>query len=144
MYCWRLVHLVDFTHGIHGPIVVGLKAEKTRNNALHQYHHCADLSEGIEPKCFSGTFSLECVSKIKSILPVIFHAMYGAVRIQRTHFSYGDCENTCTWSYNHRHQIGSMTHLPLFRVRSWNNGRRCMSFHTHMAQVTVKRTVGLG
>ena len=29
-------------------------------------------------------------------------------------------------SYNH-HQIGRMNYYPLFRVRSWNNGMRCMS-----------------
>ena len=34
---------------------------------------------------------------------------------------------TCTLSH-HRHQIESMTHLPLFRVRLWNNGMRCVSF----------------
>ena len=27
------------------------------------------------------------------------------------------------------HQIGSMNYYPLFRVRSWNNGMRCMSFY---------------
>ena len=34
----------------------------------------------------------------------------------------------CTLSYHH-HQIGSMNHKPLFRVRSWNNGMRCMSYY---------------
>ena len=34
-----------------------------------------------------------------------------------------------TLSYYH-HQIGSMNYYPLFRVRSWNNGVRCMSFYT--------------
>ena len=63
---------------------------------------------------------VRCVSKIKSILSIIFHAIYGAVCIQLTHFSYTDCENTWTLSY-YQHQIGSMTYLPLFRVRSWNN-----------------------
>ena len=33
----------------------------------------------------------------------------------------------CTLSYYH-HQIGSMNHQPLFRVRSWNNGMCCMSY----------------
>ena len=33
-----------------------------------------------------------------------------------------------TLSYYH-HQTGSMNHLPLFRVRSWNNGNRCMSYY---------------
>ena len=34
-------------------------------------------------------------------------------------------------SYYH-HQIGSMNYYPLFRVRSWNNGVRCMSFYIRM------------
>ena len=38
-------------------------------------------------------------SKIKSILSIIFHAIYGAVRIELTHFSYDDFENMCTLSY---------------------------------------------
>ena len=62
--------------------------------------------------------------------------LYGAVRIQLTHFSYDDCENTCTLSYYHR-QIGSMTHLPLFRVRSWKNGMFCMSFYILLSSFTV-------
>ena len=84
---------------------------------LPHYHHYADKSEGIEfLKCLSGTFCLECVSEINSILSIIVHAIYGAVRIQLTHFSSDDCENTCILSYHH--QIGSMTHLPLLRLRS--------------------------
>ena len=85
---------------------------------LPHYHHYADLSKGIE--------GIECVSKIRSVLSTNFHAIYRAVCIQLTHFYFDDCENTCTWSYYH-HQIGSMTHLPLFRVRSWQNGMSCMS-----------------
>ena len=34
-------------------------------------------------------------------------------------FSCDNCENTCALCYCH-HQIGSMNHLPLFRVRLWN------------------------
>ena len=41
---------------------------------LPHYHHYADLSEGIKLfKCWSGTFCLGCVFKIKSILSIIFH-----------------------------------------------------------------------
>ena len=39
-----------------------------------------------------------------------------------------DWENIYTLSYYH-HQIGSMNCYPLFRVMSWNNGMRCMSFY---------------
>ena len=37
-----------------------------------------------------------------------------------------------TLSYYHHHQIGSMNYHPLFRVRSWNNGMRCMSLYIRM------------
>ena len=50
--------------------------------------------------------------------------------IQHTHFSFDDCENMCSLSYCH-HQNGSMIHLPLFRLRSWNNGVRCMFYLYH-------------
>ena len=37
-------------------------------------------------------------------------------------------ERIYTLSYYH-HQIGSMNYYPLFRVRSWNNGIRCMPLY---------------
>ena len=37
-------------------------------------------------------------------------------------------ERIYTLSYYH-HQIGSMNYYPLFRVRSWNKGMRCMSLY---------------
>ena len=42
-------------------------------------------------------------------------------------------ERIYTWSYYH-HQIGSMNYYPLFRVRSWNNGMRCMSLYILIKQ----------
>ena len=99
---------------------------------LPHYHHYADISEGIELQtCLSGIFCLKCGSKVKLILLTIYHAIHGAVHIlhiQLIHFLYDDLENTCTLIYYH-HQIGSMTHLPLFRVQSWINGMCCMSFY---------------
>ena len=71
-------------------------------------------------------YCLECV-RLSHFSQITFHAIYGAVCIELTRFSYDDCENTRTWSYHH-HQIACMTHLPLSRIRSWNNGMRCMSF----------------
>ena len=47
---------------------------------------------------------------------------------QLTHSSCDDWDNIYTLSY-HDHQIGSMNYYPLLRVRSWNNGVRCMSFY---------------
>ena len=37
------------------------------------------------------------MSKIKSILSIIVHALYGAVCIQFTHVSYDVCEIMCTF-----------------------------------------------
>ena len=54
------------------------------------YHHCANLSKGIElMKCLSDIF-VECVSKIKHILSVIHYTICGAVCFQFTHFSCDD------------------------------------------------------
>ena len=100
--------------------------------APHHYHRYADLPEVIQLlKCLSDIFCPDLVSKFRSVLAIIFHAIYGAVCIKLTHFSYDDGENTCTWSYDH-HQIGNMTSLPLFSVRACNNGMRCMSFYILM------------
>ena len=65
----------------------------------HHRHHYADISENIELlKCLS-VHSVECVSQIKSILSVIFHEIYGAMRTQLAHFFCDDCENTGTLSH---------------------------------------------
>ena len=79
---------------------------------VHHYHHCANLSEGIELK--------------KNSLRYPLYNMW-AVCFKFTHFSCDDWENIYTFSYYH-HQIESMNYYPLFRIRSWNNGVRCMSF----------------
>ena len=47
-------------------------------------------------------------------------------------------ERIYTLSYYH-HQIGSMYHYPLFRVRSWNNGMRCMSIFLSRCSVWTQR-----
>ena len=91
------------------------------------YHHCANLSEGIDLiKCLSDIFCRVC--KIKHILSVIHYTICGAVCFQFNHFSCDDRDNIYTLSYYH-HQIRSMNYYPLFRVRSWNNRVRCMSFY---------------
>ena len=82
----------------YGPTVVSVCLHIT----LTRYHHYADLSEGIQLlKCLSLTFCLGCVSKIYSILSIIFHPIYGALCIQLTHFSYDGCENMCNLSCHH-------------------------------------------
>ena len=80
-------------------------------------------------------YFVECVSKIKHILSVthytIHYTICGALCFQFTHSPCDDWETIYTLSYYH-HQIGSMNYYQLFRVRSWNNGVRCMSFYILM------------
>ena len=53
---------------------------------------------------------------------------------------YGD--HICTLSYYHN-QIGSMIHLPLLRVRSWNNGMRSVSFSILILMLALLRYTAL-
>ena len=70
------------------------------------------------------------------ILSIIFHTVHRAVCIQFTHVCYDGCESTCTLSYYHQ-QIGSMINLPLFKVTSWNNGMRSMSFYILILMINL-------
>ena len=65
------------------------------------------------------------------------YTICGAVCFQFTHFPCDNWENIYTLSYYHHHQIGIMNYYPLFRVRSWNNGVRCMSFYILMVVLEV-------
>ena len=49
-------------------------------------------------------------------------------------------ERTYTLSYHH-HQLGNINYYPLFRVRSWNNGVRCVSLSILMV---INKTIGKG
>ena len=69
----------------------------------------------------------ECVSNIKHVLSVIRYTICGGVCFQFTYSPCDDRDNIYTLSFYR--QIGSMSYYPLFRVRSWNNGVRCMSFY---------------
>ena len=74
-------------------------------------------------------YFVECVGKIKQILSVIHYIICGAVCFQFTHFPCADWDNIYIYTLSyHDHQIESMNYYPLFRVRSWNNGVRCMSY----------------
>ena len=58
----------------------------------------------------------------------MFHAKYGAVCIHLTDLCFDLCEDTCTVSH-YQNEIISMTHLRLFKFKSWNNGMCCVSFY---------------
>ena len=113
----------------YGPMVVFVCLHIT----LLHYHHYADISVGIELiKCLSDAFCRVWVCKIESILSIIFQAIYGAVCIRLTHFSYDDWKNTCTLSYVIiKSEILPICHM----VTSWNNGNHCMSFYLLMVQI---------
>ena len=81
----------------------------------------------------SQIYFVECVSKIKHILSVIHHTIYGAVCFQFSVFPWWWLREyiyiyVYTLSYHHHH-IGSMDYYPLCRARSWNKGMRCMTLY---------------
>ena len=79
-------------------------------------------------------YSVECLSKIKvSSLNYLSCNIWDYVCSVYSFLLCWLWEYVCTFSYHH-HQIGSMAHLPLFKVRSWNNGMCCMSFYIVMDQ----------
>ena len=90
------------------------------------------MNYGLQLKHFILPDAIWQVSKINSILSIIFHAIYWAMYIQLTHLSYYDFAKTCTLSYHH--QTRSMAQLPLFRFKSWNNGISCMSLYSYDPQ----------
>ena len=72
-------------------------------------------------------YIVECVSKNKHILSVIhLYNMWGCMFSAYPFPLWWMIEYIYTLSYYH-HQIGSANYYPLFRVRSWSNGVRCMS-----------------
>ena len=71
-------------------------------------------------------YFVECVRlSIFSQLPIIQYMGLCAFSLP---ISLVMIERIYTLSYYHN-QIGSMNDYPLFRVRSWNNGMRCMSLY---------------
>ena len=89
-------------------------------------------------------YFVECVSKIKPVFSVIHHTKYMELCVFSLPISLVKIERIYTLSYYH-HQIGSMNYYPLFRVRSWNNGMRCMSLYilSLMGSCCIPRTAPL-
>ena len=96
-----------------------------------QYHHCANFIWRHWTYKMPVRYNLSSVwvrLSILSQLSVIFYTICGAVCFQFNHFLCDDWENIYSLSYYY-HEIGSMNYYPLFKVWSWNNGMRCMSFY---------------
>ena len=102
-----------------------------KSGNLYQYH-CGSCLGSLRHKAISNQIIVHAGITVKKSF---ISCIYGAVCIQLTNQSYDDCKNTCTLSYYH--QIGSITHLPLFIVRSWSNGMPCISFYVLMQTFLV-------
>ena len=119
---WWWVQKVEYVFGLQIVFVCGYMYITPSH-----YHHCANLSEDIKLiKCMSDIFCRVCVRlSIFSQLSII---QYMGLCVFSLPISLVMIERLYTLSYYH-HQIGSMNYYLLFRVRSWNNGSRCMSFY---------------
>ena len=88
------------------------------------HHHCENVSDDIElTKCLSDIFcrvwdwAYSLSYPLYNIWGCVFSSPISVVMIERI------------YTLSCHHQIGSMNYSPLFRVRSWNNGIRCMSLY---------------
>ena len=112
---------MDATLKMWGPAILIIVIEHTMND-----------SRSVRKSVLIGyILSIVCLklNRFSHLSFMQYMGLYpGAVCIQLTHFSCGDCENTCTLSYYH-HQIGSMTHFRLLRLWPWNSGMRYMPFY---------------
>ena len=116
--------IVEFMMSANSRIHFGLQIVFICLYITPSHYHCANLYEDIELiKCLSDIFCRVC--KIKHIPSAIHYTICGAVCFQFIYFLCDDWDNLYTLSY-YRHEIGSINYYPLFRVRSWNNGMRCM------------------
>ena len=95
------------------------------------YHHCANFIWKHWTYKMPVRYNLSSVWVRLSIFPQLSIIQYVGLCVFSLPISFVMIEIIYTLSYYH-HQIGSMNYYPLFRVRSWNNGMRCMSFYIHM------------
>ena len=97
----------------------------TAVNICHCYHHWRLWTDKMPVRYnLSSVWVRLSIFSQASIIQYVGLCFF----FQFAHFLCDGWENIHTLSYYH-HQIGSMNYYPLFRVRSWNNGMRCMSFY---------------
>ena len=118
-YC--MCSLMTWVNHYNGPMVAFVCLHST----LFHHRHFADISEFIEPKTLVRCIVSSMCPRLSQIAQLSFMQYIGLWI--HAYFSCDDCENTCTLCYRH-HQIGSMNHLSLFRVRSWKSGRSFFHF----------------
>ena len=96
------------------------------------YHHCANLSLWRHwTYKISVRYILSSVWVRLSIFSQLFIIQYVGLCVFSLPISLVMIEIIYILSYYH-HQIERMNYYPLFRVRSWNNGVRCMYFYILM------------
>ena len=96
---------------------------------LSHYHHCANLSEDIELiKCLSSVWV-----RLSILSQLYIYIIYMGLCVFSLPIFLVMIERIYTLFYYH-HQIGRMNYYPLFRVRSWNSGMRCMSLYSYGAR----------
>ena len=94
-----------------------------------RYRKCIGL-RGLEPPTFvfvPNTLATRAI-RARHLLSYVFEYWLWRYKYFWSKINIDDSENIYTLSYYH-HQIGSMNSYPLFRVRSWNSGVRCMFFY---------------
>ena len=92
------------------------------------YHHCAKLSVDIElMKCLPDIFCRVCEYDWAYSLSYSLFNIWGSMFSVYPIPSWWLREYIALAYYHH--QIENMNYYPLFRVRSWNNGMRCMSLY---------------
>ena len=101
------------------------------------YHHCANFIWRHWTYKLPVRYNVSSVWVRLSIFSQLSIMQYVELCVFSLPISFAiDWENIHTLSYYH-HQIISMNFYPLFRVRSWNNGMRCMSFYILMDARTL-------
>ena len=101
----------------YGPMIVFVCLYFT----LPHYHQYADVYEGTElRKYLSGTLTSVCLRLSLSFMQYVYSAYLFILSWLWEYMSF-------ILSSSNRNR--SMTHFPLFGVRSWNNGMCCMTFY---------------
>ena len=104
------------------------------------YHDCAKLIWGHWTYKMPVRYILSSVWVRLSIFSQLSIIQYMGLGVFSLPMSLVMIERIYTLSYYH-HQIGSMNYYPLFRVRSWNNGMRCMSLYILLFSCTPEYAI---
>ena len=108
----------------------------------YHYHHCANFIWRYWTYKVPVRYNLSSVRARLAIFSKLSTIQYVGMCVFSLPISFVMIERIHTLSYHH-HQIGSINYYLLFRVRSWNNGMRCMSFYILMVWSFNDRTKSL-